>query len=88
MTSPRDLHTNTPTPDEPLRALDDRLARADDLARAADVLAHHLVAQAGDPDTIDGLCGVLGELRRLLAAARELSDGMRHTVPGVLRTAA
>jgi hypothetical protein len=79
---------SSPSQDERLRALHDRLTRADDLARAADVLANHLVAHAGDHDAIDGLCGVVSELRRLLVAARELGDGLSGVVPCGLRTAA
>jgi hypothetical protein len=68
--------------------LDDRLRRAEDLARAIDVLGNHLVEHAGDHDAIDGLCGVANELKRLLSAARDLGDEMQRALHGGSRAAA
>jgi hypothetical protein len=74
-----------------LRQLNDRLMRAEDLARAVDVLGNHLVEHAGDPDALDaldGLCGVTNELKLLLTAARDLGDRLQHAMPCGLRPVA
>jgi hypothetical protein len=68
--------------------LGDRLRRAEDLARAIDVLGSHLVAHAGDHDAIDGLCGVTSELKRLLVAARDLGDTVQRALRRDSRAAA
>jgi hypothetical protein len=88
MTPEREPPAGTPAPTDLLHQLNDRLLRAEDLTRAVDVLSNHLVEHAGDPDAIDGLCGVTNELKQLLTAARDLSDRLQHARPHGLRTVA
>ncbi len=88
MAPEREMPTSARVLADLLRQLNDRLARAEDLARAVDVLGNHLVEHAGDPDALDGLGGVTNELKLLLTAARDLSDRLQHAMPCGLRPVA